>query len=103
MPAVPGPASWLFVRGDETIWVLRSDRGHVAVCGPGTAREDYSFENPKGVEAFQVSFAERLIASGWILWGVDRERRSGHDRRTGERDTHDRRAPLEMDTHDYRL
>ena len=97
MTAVPGPASWLFVRGHETIWVLRSDGGHVAICGPGSAREDYAFESPMGMEAFQVSFAERLMTSGWILWGVDRERRSGSDRRTGDRDTPDRRAPINPD------
>jgi hypothetical protein len=102
MAALPGPASWLFVRGQETIWVLRSE-GHVAVCGPGAAREDYNFESPMGMEAFQVSFAERLMTSGWILWGVDRERRSGHDRRTGERDTPDRRVPVRIDTDGYRL
>jgi hypothetical protein len=102
MSTVPGPASWLFVRGQETIWVLRSE-GHVAVCGPGNAREDYSFESPMGMEAFQVSFAERLMSGGWILWGVDRERRTGHDRRTGDRDTPDRRAPVKVDTSGFRL
>src|SRR5919108_1233036 len=102
MVPLPSPASWLFVKGEETIWVLRSPGGHVAVCGPGTAREDYSFESPKGMEAFQVSFAERLIASGWILWGVDRERRSGHDRRSGERDMPDRRASVRADAGGFR-
>ena len=103
MSTVPGPASWLFVRGQETIWVLRSEGGHVAVCGPGTAREDYNFESPMGIEAFQVSFAERLIESGWILWGVDRERRTGHDRRTGSRDSPDRRASAQRDPSGYRF
>jgi hypothetical protein len=102
MPTVPGPASWLFVRGQETIWVLRSE-GHVAICGPGTAREDYNFDSPMGIEAFQVSFAERLMAGGWILWGIDRERRSGQDRRTGDRDTPDRRASARFDASGFRL
>jgi hypothetical protein len=102
MSTVPGPASWLFLRGQETIWVLRS-ADHVAVCGPGTAREDYSFDSPMGMEAFQVSFAERLIASGWVLWGIDRERRSGHDRRTAGRDAPDRRAPVKIGTESFRL
>jgi hypothetical protein len=100
MTTVPGPASWLFVRGQESIWVLRSE-GHVAVCGPGTIREDYSFDSPMGMEAFQVSFAERLMASGWILWGVDRERRTVPDRRTDERDSPDRRGPVKIETGRY--
>jgi hypothetical protein len=101
MTPSPNPASWLFLKGDETIWVLRSPGGHIAVCGPGTAREDYSFDSPMGMEAFQVSFAERLMASGWVLWGVDRERRAGHERRSAHRETPDRRAPVNLDAGGY--
>jgi hypothetical protein len=96
MTSSHAPASWLFVKGDESIWVLRSAGGHIAVCGPGTHREDYRFDHDKGMEAFQVSFAERLIASGWILWGIDRERRSGRERRADERAIADRRASTHL-------
>ncbi len=93
MATSPGAASWLFIKGPDTIWLLRSEPDHLAVCGPGPCREHFRFEDDSAMEAFQVSFAERLIAGGWILWGIDRERRSGHDRRGASRHASDRRAP----------
>jgi len=98
MIPLQGPVSWLFVKGEETIWILRSADGHVAVCGPGTAREDLSFDGDKAMEAFQVSFAERLMLTGWILWGVDRERRARQDRRSTAREAVDRRVPVRVDS-----
>jgi hypothetical protein len=98
MTPLDGPVSWLFVKGEDTIWVLRSADGHVAVCGPGTEREDFSFDGDKAMEAFQVSFAERLMLTGWILWGVDRERRAGQERRSSARETVDRRVPVDFDS-----
>jgi len=86
-------ASWLFIKGQETIWVLRLDADHLVVCGPGSWREHFTFAGDEEVETFQVSYAERLMAGGWILWGVDRERRSGWERRAGARDAVDRRLP----------
>ena len=85
--------SWLFIKGQETIWVLRLEGDHLVVCGPGSGREHFAFAGDEEVETFQVSFAERLMATGWILWGVDRERRSGRERRVGARDAVDRRLP----------
>src|SRR5687767_5531683 len=71
MSTSPGAASWLFIKGQETIWLLRSDADHLVVCGPGTCREHFRFDADSAMESFQVSFAERLIAGGWILWGID--------------------------------
>jgi hypothetical protein len=96
MATLQGPVSWLFVKGQETIWILRSADRHVAVCGPGTAREDLRFDGDKAIEAFQVSFAERLMLTGWTLWGVDRERRAGRDRRLTAREATDRRVPVRL-------
>jgi hypothetical protein len=93
MATSPGAASWLFIKGQDTIWLLRADPDHLVVCGPGTCREHFRFDADSAMESFQVSFAERLIAGGWILWGIDRERRSGHDRRGATRKTTDRRSP----------
>jgi hypothetical protein len=93
MAASPGAASWLFIKGQDTIWLLRSESDHLVVCGPGTCREHFRFDGDSAMESFQVSFAERLIAGGWILWGIDRERRGGHDRRGATRKSEDRRGP----------
>jgi len=93
MATSEGAASWLFIKGQETIWVLRLEGDHLVVCGPGNCREHVTLAGDESVESFQVSFAERLMACGWILWGVDRERRSGRERRVGGRDAVDRRLP----------
>ena len=93
MATTEGAASWLFIKGQETIWVLRLEGDRLIVCGPGTFREHVTLADDESVESFQVSFAEELMACGWILWGVDRERRSGEERRVGVRDTVDRRLP----------
>ena len=93
MATSQGTASWLFIKGQETIWLLRSEPDHLVVCGPGTCREHFRFDGDSQMESFQVSFAERLIAGGWILWGIDRERRSGRDRRGAGRGSSDRRGP----------
>jgi hypothetical protein len=84
-------ASWLFIRGTESIWVERP-YGHVMiVAGPGTSREERSFSDEPALQAFQMSLAERLSEAGWLLWGFNRERRVRDDRRSARRDTPERR------------
>lgn len=63
------------------------------VAGPGAAREHHEFSNENALQAFQVSLGERLTTNGWFLWGFDRERRLGQDRRGERRTTPDRRSP----------
>jgi hypothetical protein len=43
------------------------------------------------MEGFHLWLAEQLMSNGWILWGIDRDRRSGRDRRGARRDAPDRR------------
>jgi hypothetical protein len=83
-------ASWLFIRGQESIWVERPFGSSLVVAGPGARREQRNFISDEALNAYQVSLAETLTAGGWFLWGVDRDRRSGAERRTLERDA-DRR------------
>ena len=85
------PGSWLFVKGDETIWIVRPEKYVLLVCGPGALQEHQSFDSEDALEGFQVWLAEELISSGWILWGIDRDRRSGRDRRLAGRETPERR------------
>jgi len=87
-------ASWLFVKDGESIWIERPHGYAMIVAGRGTAREEHDFPNEEAMEAFQVALVERLAEAGWFLWGVDRERRSGRDRRGTGRNTPDRRRPI---------
>ena len=91
-------SSWLFVRGSESIWVERPFGTTVIVAGPRSHREQREFISDDALQAFQVALAERLAGEGWILWAYDRDRRSGHDRRTASRATPDRREPLNFPT-----
>ena len=84
-------ASWLFIKGSESIWVERPYGHVIIVAGPGTTRDERDFPDEPALQAFQVSLAERLSEAGWFLWGVNRERRSREDRRAPARGTSDRR------------
>ena len=87
-------ASWLFVKDGESIWIERPYGYAMIVAGPGSAREEHDFPNEAAMEAFQVALVERLTEAGWFLWGFDRERRSGRDRRGSDRSKPDRRRAL---------
>jgi hypothetical protein len=83
--------SWLFVKDGESIWIERPHGYAMIVAGPGAQREEHDFDDEAAMEAFQVSLVERLTEKGWLLWGSDRDRRSGQDRRGAARGTPDRR------------
>lgn len=86
-------ASWLFVLGEESIWVMHGDQGTTFVYGPGTLQQCYQFGSEAARDAYQVSMAERLLGDGWMLYGADRDRRAGRDRRGTSRGGPDRRTP----------
>ena len=85
------PTSWFFVKGNETVWIVRTDEHSLLVCGPGQTREHHRFDGEKDMNGFHMWLADDLISDGWILWGVDRDRRHHEDRRLVRRDTPDRR------------
>jgi|SRR5687767_1255066 hypothetical protein len=84
-------ASWLFVLGDESIWIMHGANGATFVYGPGDLQQYFQFGSDAARDAYQVSMTERLLGDGWVLWGADRDRRVGGDRRRANRDTPDRR------------
>lgn len=61
------------------------------VAGPGRLREEHDFEDEDALQGYQMALADRLAGAGWLLWGVDRHRRSGPDRRKTGRESSDRR------------
>lgn len=85
--------SWLFVSGEESIWIVHGDEGTTFVYGPGSLQQCFQFATDAARDAYQVSMAERLLSDGWTLWGADCDRRGGTDRRGASRGTPDRRAP----------
>lgn len=87
-------ASWLFIKDGQSIWIERPYGFSMIVAGPGSAREQHDFPDEQALEAFQIAIGERLTEGGWFLWGFDKERRVGRDRRKIDRTTPDRRQPL---------
>jgi hypothetical protein len=85
-------SSWLFVKGDQSIRVVRPPAATaLSVSGPGRARAQYAFDGEAAVQAYQMELAEQFSAAGWVLIGQDYERRSGQERRTATRGGTDRR------------
>ena len=87
-------ASWLFVKDGQSIWIERPHGFSMIIAGPGPVREQHDFPDEKTLEAFQVSIGERLTEGGWFLWGFDRGRRNGRERRSLDRKAPDRRQPV---------
>jgi len=94
MPSPQAPATWLFSKERETIWIIRPEAYLLLVFGPGSVRKQYRFGGEGEMQLFRVTMAEHLTSTGWILWGVDRERRRDQRRRAG-RSSPDRRVPPE--------
>jgi hypothetical protein len=84
--------SWLFVLGEESIWIVHGQEGVTFIYGPGDLQQCYQFTTTAARDAYQISMTDRLLGDGWVLWGVDRDRRQGRERRQGSRDTPDRRG-----------
>jgi hypothetical protein len=85
--------SWLFIRRNETVRVLR--RGptwlQLAIAGPQGARRVLRFGDEDELRSFQLRHEQQLFEDGWRLAGQNYERRSPSDRRRIPRGV-DRRA-----------
>ena len=88
------PASWLFIRRNETVRVFRPGPPYLqlAIAGPQGLRRTLRFDREADLQTFQRDHEQQLIKDGWHLEGVDIERRSGKDRRKSGRGA-DRRSP----------
>ena len=62
----PG-SSWQFVRQTDRISIVRPDGLSLLVGRPHVSQTRYRFANENAVQAFQVTLAETLTGSGWLL------------------------------------
>jgi hypothetical protein len=69
-------ASWLFIRGSESIWIERLSGNTLIIAGPGPRREQRRFFTEEQLQRFQMRLAERLAGQRWFLWAYNRDRRS---------------------------
>jgi hypothetical protein len=86
------PSSWLFIKDKQSIWIERPRGRVLIVAGPGPTCEEREFISEQALDQFQMTLAEQLANEGWFLFGVNRERRMGGDRRGTARGTPDRRT-----------
>ena len=73
------PTSWLFVKGDESVWIYRPTAIDLLICGPKTERLRCGFPDESTLVAYQADLASDLVAGGWVALG------EGHDRRRRRR------------------
>ncbi len=69
-------ASWLFIRGSESIWVERPSGNTLIIAGPGHRRQQRTFFTEEQLQRFQMRLAETLADQRWFLWAYNRDRRS---------------------------
>jgi hypothetical protein len=91
MLEVHEPASWLFVNGEQSIHIARPGGRALIISGPGTSRQRRDFDDEEALQRYQISMAEQLAERGWMLFGVDRDRRV-NERSTPPREMPDRRV-----------
>jgi len=82
------PTSWLFAKGDESVWIYRPNASDLLISGPRSERLRCGFPDAKGLEAYQADLASDLLAAGWELLGEghDRRRRTSSDSPTSRPD-----------------
>ena len=69
-------ASWLFIRGSESIWIERPSGNTLIIAGPGRRRQQRTFFTEEQLQRFQMRLAETLAEQRWFLWAYNRDRRS---------------------------
>jgi hypothetical protein len=69
-------ASWLFIRGSESIWIERLPGYTVIIAGPGHRRQQRRFFTEEQLQRFQIRLAEKLAGQRWFLWAYNGDRRS---------------------------
>lgn len=69
-------ASWLFIRGPESIWIERLSGKTLIIAGPGRRRQQRRFFTEEQLQRFQIRLAEKLAGQRWFLWAYNGDRRS---------------------------
>src|SRR5687768_2482056 len=87
------PASWLFVRGDDSIRIYRPSATALRISGPHHELIRPEFFDEGGLESFLAEVTAALEDAGWLALGEGYERRRNKtDRRRNPRVPTDRRS-----------
>lgn len=67
--------SWLFVRQDESVRIVRRSNLELSVCGPRWKRSVHRFRSELELSSFQASYEQRLLNDGFTFEGFRKDRR----------------------------
>src|SRR5258705_678819 len=70
--------SWLFVRNEESVRIVRRGNFELSVCGPRWKRAVYQFRSELELSAYQAGYEQRLVNDGFIFEAFRKDRRRGH-------------------------
>jgi DNA-binding response OmpR family regulator len=83
--------AWLFSRGGESVWMVRTARLELAVAGPREHRQVFHFETEPELASLQADYQRRLQSAGYALDAFGTDRRLGRERRVEARPGVERR------------
>ena len=69
--------SWLFVRNDESVRIVRRGDFELSVAGPKWRRAVYRFRSELELSTFQAGYEQRLVNEGFVFEGFREDRRRG--------------------------
>jgi DNA-binding response OmpR family regulator len=69
--------SWLFVRNEESVRIVRRANFELSVCGPRWKRAVYQFHSELELSAYQAGYEQRLVNEGFTFEAFRKDRRRG--------------------------
>jgi len=70
--------SWLFVRNDASVRIIRRGDFELSVCGPRWKRAVYRFHSELELSTFQAGYEQQLVNEGYTFEAFRRDRRREH-------------------------
>jgi CheY-like chemotaxis protein len=67
--------SWLFVRKDESVRIVRRGDFELTVCGPRSKRTVQRFRSELELSSYQADYEQRLLNEGFTFEGFRKDRR----------------------------
>ena len=79
--------SWLFVRNEESVHIVRRGEFELSVRGPRWRRAVHRFDSELELSSHQAEYEQRLVNEGFTFEGFRRDRRRGQPSMVRSRST----------------
>jgi hypothetical protein len=70
--------SWLFVRNEESVRIVRCSDFELSVSGPGWTRAVHRFRSELELASYQADYEQRLVNEGFTFEGFRKDRRQSN-------------------------